>query len=109
MIGINKGPITLGLLTVFQRMTVGVQPSPLGKGAMVGVIVQNTLNNVDVGTTANNIEIMVGDASAQVYQMLPGQESPVIYADDLEDVYVRVRTGAVAVDVTLIVYKQAEK
>jgi len=104
MIGINKGPIALNLETQLIRATIGVQPRALGKGAIVAVVVVNTLNNMD--STNNATEIMVGNATGQPYQMLPGQESPLIYASDLDDVYARVRTGVVEVDVTVIIYKE---
>lgn len=97
-------------LTEFSRAKVRVQASPLGKGRMVSVIVQNTLNNMD--SSSNNSEIMLGSASGQPYQLIPGQESPEIYANDLEDVWARVRdtdaigTAGTPCDVTLIIYKE---
>lgn len=106
----NQGSIDVCLTTVFDRAKVRVQASALGKGKIVAVIVQNTFNNMD--NTANNQEIMVGSATAQVYQMVPGQESPLIYATDLDQVWARVRDTAVGAgtpcDVTLIIYKEKE-
>lgn len=108
MIGINKGPIMLDLETNFIRVTAPVQPRALGKGAIVAVVIQNALNLMN--GTANASEVMVGSKTGQPYQMLPGQESPIIYARDLEDISIRVRDTAVGagtpVDVTVIVYKQ---
>jgi len=104
----NQGYIQRDLVTVFIRAKSRVQASAVGKGACVAVVIQNTF--VNMNGTANNSEIMVGNATAQPYQMLPGQESPVIYASDLEEVWTRVRDTAVGlgvpVDVTLLVYKE---
>lgn len=104
MTGINKAPIVLNLETVFMQGRANVQPQPLGKGKIVGVVIQNRLNNID--GTGNGTDIMVGFGTGQIWQMLPGQESPVIYANDLEDIYLRVRTGVTAIDVAVIVYKE---
>lgn len=104
----NQGAIDSCLETVFLRASARVQPSSLGKGAIVAVIIQNTLTAMD--NTANNSQVMVGSASGQPYQMLPGQESPLLYAQDLDDVYIRVQVGGgsagTPVDVTVIVYKE---
>ena len=78
------------LETAFFQARADVQPRPLGKGACVAVIIQNRLNNID--GTGNNTELMVGWGTGQIYQMLPGQESPIIYVRDLEDIYVRTRS-----------------
>ena len=109
MLGINKGPIVLGLETVFIQARADLQPQPLGKGAIIGVVIQNRLNNMD--GTGNNVEIMVGFGTGQVWQMLPGQESPIIYAADLEDIYIRTRVPEGGpdpdpIDVPVIVYRE---
>jgi len=77
------------LETNFIQARADAQAQPLGKGACVAVIIQNRLNNIN--GTGNNTELMVGSGTGQIYQMLPGQESPIIYARDLEDIYVRTR------------------
>lgn len=104
MIGINKAPIVLGIETFMLQARASVQPQPLGKGRIIGVIIQNRLNNLD--GTGNNVELMIGFGGGQLWQMLPGQESPILYANDLEDIYIRVRTGVAAVDVPVLVYRE---
>jgi hypothetical protein len=109
----NQGYIDSCLVTEFIRCNAPVQPRALGKGAIIGVIVQNTFNLMT--GVANASEVMVGTASGQPYQMTPGQESPIIYADDLEDIWIRVRdtdaigTPGTPVDVTVIVYKERNR
>lgn len=105
----NQGAIGRRLETVFMRCNAPVQARALGKGTIVAVVIQNTFNLMD--GTPNNSEIMVGTDNAQTYQMLPGQESPVIYAHDLADIWIRVRDLAgggagTPVDVTVLVYKE---
>lgn len=104
----NQGAIDSCLATEIIRCNAPVQPRALGKGAAVAVIIQNGFNLMD--NSANNSEIMVGNAVLQGYQMIPGQESPLFYVRDLEDIWIRVRDTAVGagtpVDVTVIVYKE---
>lgn len=96
--------------TIVIRARSRVQPSPIGKGACVAVIIQNTFNNMD--NSANNSEIMVGNATAQPYQMVPGKESPIFYITDLENIWTRVRdtdadgTHGTPVDITILIYKR---
>lgn len=98
--------------TEFIRAHVGVQPRPLGKGKIVSVHVQNTFNNMD--SSPNNQEIMIGGATGQPHQIIPGQTSEEIFANDLEEVWARVRDQVVEdetvrgtpVDVTLIIHKE---
>lgn len=107
MIGINKGPIVLNLKTVFVNARAGAQPQPLGKGRMVACVIQNRLTNID--GTGNGAVLMVGFGTGQIYQMQPGQESPLIYAKDLEDIYIRSDQNSgthAAVDVTVFVYQE---
>lgn len=103
----NQGPVSLiGLQTAFIQARAGLQAQPLGKGACVAIVIQNRLTNMD--NTGNSIELMVGYGTGQIYQMLPGQESPIIYCADLEDIYIRIRAavGEVsAVDVPVFVYR----
>lgn len=95
--------------TVFIRARSRVQPSALGKMRMVSLVIQNTFNNMD--GTANTSEIMVGNATGQPWQLVPGQQTPEIWADDLEDVWTRVRDTNVGtpVDVTVIIHKPKER
>lgn len=88
MIGINKGPIVDGLETVFSRVKAEPSPKALGRGEIIAVVFQNPLLKPD-GVTSNNSQVWVGGGSVQPYLMLPGQESPIIYAEDLKDIYVR--------------------
>lgn len=104
MTGINKAPITLNIESYMIQARADVQPQPLGKGRIIAVIIQNRLNNLD--DTGNNVEIMWGFGPACLWQTIPGQESPVIYANDLEDIFMRVRTGNTAVDVPVLVYRE---
>jgi hypothetical protein len=93
MIGINKAPISLDLETVFTHVLVGIAPKAIGRGEMVAVIVQNPLINID-GTT-NTSQMFLGSATNIIYSMIPGQESPVVYAEDQKDVYVRLDFPAI--------------
>lgn len=102
MIGINKGPIVLaGLRTDFFEGRANVtNPIALGKlvdaRECVALVIQNRLNNLD--GSGNPCELLVGAGGGCVWQMLPGQESPLIYVTNLNDVWVRQRiaiTGAV--------------
>lgn len=99
-------PIVPYLITDFIQARADVQPQPLGKGRIVSVIIQNRFNNMD--GTGNNVEIMVGSGTGQIWQGLPGAQSPEIFARDLEDIYIRVRTGVTACDVVVFVYRERD-
>lgn len=102
----NQGPVLVaGLETAFVSGRAGVQAQPIGKGACVAIVIQNRLSNID--DTGNNVVIMVGYGAGQLYQMLPGQESPIIYCSDLEDIYVRVQSGTTECDFAVFVYRLA--
>lgn len=88
MLGINKAPIVDGLESVMFRVTATANPHAIGRGECVGIIFQNPLLGVD-GTTPNTATIWFGNSTDQVWLMLPGQESPLYYAEDLKDVYVK--------------------
>jgi hypothetical protein len=75
--------------TIFSHVLVSFVPSAIGRGQMVAVIVQNPLFYAD--GTDNAGEIFVGSASNMIYSMIPGQESPIIYAEDEKDVYVKLK------------------
>jgi hypothetical protein len=97
MIGINKAPVvSAGLRTDFLTAAADVDPQSLGKlvGQLecIGVIIQNRLSNLD--NTANNTELLVGTGAGCVYHMLPGQESPLIYCNNLNDIWVQMKTAA---------------
>jgi hypothetical protein len=62
-------------------------PSALGRGEMVAVIFQNPLLNVD--GTSNEAQIWFGNSTNQIWLLLPGQDCPIYYAEDLKDVYVK--------------------
>jgi len=106
MTGINKAPIVLGLECEIVRVKVDAQPRPLGSGKCVAVIIQNALNDDD--GNGNNFELMVGRGNGQPWQMIPGQESPVLYCNDLSDISVRTRAligGLGAFNITVLIYK----
>ena len=92
MIGINKAPIVDGLETVMQKVTAGISTRALGRMEIIGVIIQNPLLLTD--GSANTGVLFVGNATNQIYCMLPGQESPLFYAEDLKDIYVRLNFPA---------------
>jgi len=101
MLGINKGPIVLaGLRTDFYEGRANVtNPIALGKlvdaRECVALVIQNRLNNLD--GSGNGCELLVGTGSGCIWQMIPGQESPILYITNLNDVWVRQRvaiTGA---------------
>lgn len=73
--------------TIFSHVIAGITPKQIGRGEIVGVIVQNPLIYAD--GTGNTGVIFVGSGSNQIYSMIPGQESPIICAEDLKDVYVK--------------------
>lgn len=101
MLGINKGPIVLaGLRSDFFEGRANVtNPIALGKlvdaRECVALVIQNRLNNLD--GSGNACELLVGTGSGCQWQLIPGQESPLIYVTNLNDVWVRQRvaiTGA---------------
>lgn len=92
MLGLNKAPIVDGLESVFMRVLAGIAPKSLGRGEIIGVIFQNPLTNAD--GTSNTSELFVGNGTNLIWFMIPGQESPVIYAEDLKDVYVKLNFPA---------------
>ena len=75
--------------TVFSHVLVGFVPKAIGRGKIIAVVIQNPLTYAD--GTQNTGEIFVGSASNQIYFMIPGQESPPILAEDLKDIYVKLK------------------
>lgn len=75
------------LETIFSRFQAGIGPKALGRGEMISIIVQNPLTNAD--GSANTSELFFGSASNMIYFMIPGQESPLVYAEDLKDLYIK--------------------
>lgn len=88
MLGINKAPIVSGLESIFMRVQATPNPKAIGRGECVGVIFQNPLLDVD-GTTTNNAQVWIGNSTDFIWMLIPGQESPLIYAEDLKDIYVK--------------------
>lgn len=88
MLGINKGPIVAGLETIFFRVAVNQNPKAIGRGECIGVIFQNPLMDVD-GETPNTALVWIGNSTDMIWLMLPGQESPLVYAEDLKDIYAK--------------------
>ena len=102
MLGINKAPIVNDLESVFMRVSATQNPHPLGRGECIGVIFQNPLLDVD-GETSNDAQVWIGNSTDWIWLLIPGQESPIIYAEDLKDIYVKLifpfpnPNGAIAV------------
>jgi len=89
MVGINKSALMLDLETIFTRVQADINgPKALGRGEIIAVILQNPLLTSD-GVTTNNSQIWVGGGSVRPYLMIPGQESPILYAEDLKDIYLQ--------------------
>lgn len=82
-----SNPSDSDLETIFSRFQVGIGPKALGRGEMISIILQNPLTNAD--GTNNTSELFFGSASNQIYFMVPGQESPLVYAEDLKDLYIK--------------------
>lgn len=80
-------PVLDDLETIFSVVKAERAPKALGRGEMVALIIQNPLTFPD-GTT-NISEVFVGSGTNMLYFMIPGQESPYIYAEDLKDLYIR--------------------
>src|SRR6185436_14163376 len=88
MLGINKAPIVEGLESVLFRVAATPNPKAIGRGECVGVIFQNPLLDVD-GSTPNTGQVWIGNSTDMIWLMIPGQESPLFYAEDLKDIYVK--------------------
>ncbi len=88
MLGINKAPIVEGLESVFFRVGATQNPQPLGRGECIGVIFQNPLLGVD-GVTPSTGSVWIGNSTDFIWLLIPGQESPLVYAEDLKDIYVK--------------------
>lgn len=91
----------LGTQTVFFRVRVTLSNKEIGRGAIVSVIIRNPLTNADL--SPNALQIWVGDGGNQIYDLLPGANTPEIFAADLKDVYVRVMAAVEEVDETDII------
>lgn len=87
MLGINKAPIIDGLESVLFRITATPNPKAIGRGECIGVIFQNPL--LDAASDPNTGQVWIGNSTNMIWLMLPGQESPVFYAEDLKDIYVK--------------------
>lgn len=101
-----------GTQTVIVRHRVTLSASPLGRGEIVSVIVHNPLSNAD--NTPNVLEVLIGDDASQIYDLLPGANTPELFAVDLKDLYARVRVAVGEVepvdetDIVLIIHRYAE-
>lgn len=83
----NKMRAVVVVKTVFFTVRAEIGAKPLGRQRTDSIIVRNPLTNSD--GTGNTQTVLVGDGGGQNYDLLPGQETPIIYASDLKDVYVR--------------------
>jgi len=88
MVGINKAPLIDDLESIFSRVKAGIAPKAFGRGQIVALIVQNPLLRAD--RTANNSPVWIGNATNQIWYLLPGAETPVLYAEDLKDLYLKI-------------------
>lgn len=89
MLGINKAPIIDDLESILFSIHVTANPSEVGRGKCIALVFQNPLLQAD-DDTANTAMVRIGDGAAQPWLLLPGQESPIFYAEDLKDIYTRV-------------------
>jgi hypothetical protein len=83
----------------FQATAIG---RAIGRGACIKVIIRNPLTTP--AGAPNPLEVRVGDATGQHYDLLPGANTPEIYAEDLKDIYVKALTDPT--DITIMVYSQ---
>jgi hypothetical protein len=100
-------PVIENLETNFYRVRARLNAHSLGRGEMIKVIIRNPFFNAD--GTANNLDILVGDGSGQLFEVLPGSSTPEIYAEDLKDLYLRVRAtiaGISETDVAVLCYRE---
>ncbi len=89
MLGINKAPIVDGLESVFFRVTATPNPHAIGRGECVGVIFQNPFFEADQ-ETPNTASVYIGNSTDLIWLLIPGQESPLVYAEDLKDIYIKI-------------------
>lgn len=75
------------LESLFFRIIAETSPKEIGRGECIAVIFQNPLENQD--GTANANEVWVGSATNLIWLLIPGTESPLIYAEDFKDVYIK--------------------
>lgn len=87
-----------GAQSVIFRLRVGLSAMPTGRGEIVSVTVVNPLINAD--SSANALTLWVGDGAAQCLPLLPGQNSPELFFNDLRDCYVRVAAEVAGVNQT---------
>lgn len=90
----NVPALLLDLETEIIAPTANLQPSAIGKGPCVAIIIQNRLSNIDNPITGNGLTLMIGKRSGQFYERLPGTDTPMIYTSDLENIFVRVQAAA---------------
>lgn len=85
-----KMPLPVGNKSVFMQTRVTLTGRPLGRGKCYSVFIRNPLTNPD--GTNNTVTVLVGDGGMQIWDTLPGQQTPEIFCSDLKDVYVRLLT-----------------
>ncbi len=106
MLGINKAPISLAMRSVFLRVLVSLNAKQLGRGEIIAVIFQNPLLLPD--GNANPVVVAIGEGGGQPWQLLPGQESPIIYAEDLKDIYLKINSGATETEINCLIYTKPD-
>lgn len=79
--------------SLFFRVLAESSPKEIGRGECIAVIFQNPLENQD--GTANANEVWIGSATNLIWLLIPGQESPLIYAEDFKDVYIKRNAAAI--------------
>lgn len=98
---VEPTPVNESLVTNFFQFQAGTDAKALGRGDIVKVIIRNPLTTP--AGAPNATEVRVGDASGQHYDLLPGANTPDIYAEDLKDIYVKTPAGTA--DIIVISYR----
>lgn len=99
----------LGTQTVFTTIRANLSAKPLGRANIVSVIVRNPFTNEDL--TPNVLTLLIGDGAVQFWEILPGSNSPEIFAADLKDLYIRVQAAVGEIDetdATLMIHRYPE-
>jgi hypothetical protein len=79
----------------YGKIEATLEAKPLGYGRFQFVKLQPRLTNSD-GTPNQAANVLYGDATEQTFELVSGQFSEWIPADDLSDIYVRVLPGGIA-------------
>lgn len=79
--------------TVTVPATANVQGVPIGDGKCVAVVLYlNSLvlnTQANASTAANLAQVYYGDQQSQFRELIRGQQSDIIFAKDLSEIYVR--------------------